>query len=30
MPPLEDDEEAKLEPEENIAERVKSNPRKEK
>ena len=30
MPPLEDDEEVKLEPEENIAERIKLNPRKRK
>ena len=28
MPPLEGDEEVKLEPEETISERVKSNPRK--
>ena len=30
MPPLEGDEEIKLEPEESIAERVKLNPRKRK
>ena len=30
MPPLEDDEELKLEPEETIAERIKLNPRKRK
>ena len=30
MPPLEDDEESKLEPEETIAERIKLNPRKRK
>ena len=30
MPPLEGDEEVKLEPEETIAERVKLNPKKEK
>ena len=30
MPPLEGDEEAKLQPEETIAERVKSSPRKRK
>ena len=30
MPPLEDDEELKLEPEETIAERIRLNPRKRK